>query len=82
MNGQFGVPKPTRIKDKNLLRSYHGKPCEVISCGKTEGTVAHHMKTRGAGGDDKKSNLVALCPYHHNIVHQIGRVRFLEKHKI
>jgi hypothetical protein len=73
------VPKHKRIKDEKLLRSFRGKPCAV--CQSTEGTVAHHLKTKGSGGDDEESNLIALCQYHHRQIHDIGSQRFRLKYK-
>lgn len=32
----------------------------------------HHTKTRGASGSDKEWNLMPLCVFHHNQVHQKG----------
>lgn len=29
----------------------------------------HHLQTRGAGGDDDLTNLITLCPAHHDLVH-------------
>lgn len=70
-------PKPARIRNPELLESYHGKPCEI--CGKREGTVAHHIKTRGAMGDDVPENLMALCAHHHRLIHDMGRETFFRK---
>lgn len=56
--------------DKDLLSSYRNKPCLV--CGSTNGTVAHHIKTVGSGGDDIPENLMCLCFKHHTEIHQIG----------
>ena len=70
--------KPKRIKDKTLLHSYRGLPCEV--CGIEEGTVAHHIKTVGAGGDDVPENLMCLCAKHHTEIHKIGKKTFMNKY--
>lgn len=60
-------PKKKRVVNKKLLESYRGRPCVV--CGETKTTVAHHVKTKGAGGDDVESNLLALCFVHHRLAH-------------
>ena len=30
----------------------------------------HHIKTRGSGGDDVRSNLICLCAKHHDQAHR------------
>ncbi len=73
-------PKPKRIVDRKLLDSYQGKPCAI--CGKTDGTVAHHVKTRGSGGGDVRENLAVLCGQHHNEIHARGTETFKKKYGI
>lgn len=73
-------PKPKRITDRRLLDSYHNKPCVI--CGKTEGTVAHHVKTRGSAGNDVRDNLRALCVTHHQEVHSQGTLTFAKKYNL
>ena len=36
----------------------------------------HHIRSRGAGGDDSPLNLLALCMAHHTEAHQFGTVEF------
>ena len=55
------------------------KPC--IVCGKSPSDL-HHIKSRGAGGDDSLSNLLPLCRLHHIEIHKIGRKTFALKYKI
>lgn len=64
------ITKPKRIVDRDLLDSYHDKSCVI--CGSTIGVVGHHLKTRGAGGDDVAENLIAVCGKHHDEIHRIG----------
>ena len=45
------------------------KFCELCT---SYSSPPHHIKTRGAGGVDDPSNLLALCLPHHNEVHNIG----------
>ncbi len=33
------------------------------------GIDAHHIQTRGSGGDDTLENLICLCRRHHNMAH-------------
>ncbi len=40
----------------------------------------HHIRTRGAGGDDDPRNLLALCTTHHTEVGQIGNDTFSERY--
>ncbi len=40
----------------------------------------HHIRTRGAGGDDDPRNLLALCTGHHTQVHQVGIASFYDRH--
>lgn len=62
------------------MASYREKPCVV--CGAIDGTVAHHIKTRGAGGNDLRENLITLCALHHKEVHDIGTVTFFKKYGV
>lgn len=63
-------PKKKRIENEKLLESYRNQPCCV--CGQTRGTVAHHLKTKGSGGDDTPENLAPLCVRHHREIHDKG----------
>jgi len=51
--------------------------CEV--CGMPD-TQIHHIRTRGAGGSDDATNLLALCYYHHTKIHAIGSRKFAYIH--
>ena len=55
------------------------KRCEVPDCWRMA-DHCHHIKSRGAGGTDKESNLIALCAQHHTECHTIGRKRFPAKY--
>lgn len=70
-------PKSKRTKDRALLNQYHTKRC--VACGRT-GAVAHHVKTKKSGGDDKPSNLMPLDVIHHNEVHAKGLTYFADKY--
>lgn len=62
--------KKKRIVDRKLLDTYQGRPCVVCYLHHT--TTAAHIRSRGAGGDDTDSNLVALCFTHHREQHDKG----------
>lgn len=73
------VPKHKRIIDKKLLEEIGRGYCEVsYQC--PQPTDAHHIKTRGSGGDDTRENVIGLCRRHHTEIHQIGISRFLAKY--
>ena len=40
----------------------------------------HHIRTRGAGGDDAAVNLLALCVEDHNYIHAMGAKRFVTRY--
>lgn len=54
--------KKIRIINKKLFKEMHKKLKWCQLCGISEaGLEIHHIRSRGAGGDDIKSNLVMLC---------------------
>ena len=75
------VPKNERKKDKKLInKKKHG--CEF--CGKKNcWTNTHHIKSKGAGGDDTEDNLIELCGVCHRKVHDgiISKQELREKVK-
>ncbi len=70
------ISKKRRIKNRKALDETAAKPCLI--CGSKADPA--HIKSRGAGGADEASNLLALCRAHHTEQHAIGFVRFAEKH--
>ncbi|MBP2638228.1 MAG: hypothetical protein H6Q72_4135 [Firmicutes bacterium] len=57
-----------RIVDKKLIQRIHQIGyCEY--CGSHFNLQAHHIKSRGARGDDVPGNLILLCWQCHRIVH-------------
>ena len=52
--------------------------CEV--CGNFS-TAPHHIRTRGAGGNDESGNLLALCTTHHTEAHTMGIQSFANKYE-
>jgi Na+-translocating ferredoxin:NAD+ oxidoreductase RNF subunit RnfB len=65
-----------RVVDQLLIEAVKRQPC--TACG-FPGGDAHHVSSRGAGGDDVPSNLMALCRKHHTEVHQIGWKKMTQK---
>lgn len=72
--------KRKRIVDRELLDSVSELPCLV--CKKAGPSDPDHIKTRGAGGGDTKSNVWPLCRQHHTERHTIGLNRFMLKYSI
>lgn len=63
------IPKPIRIRNKDLLAQKRLERC--ISCD-SKSTEAHHVLSRGAGGWDIPRNLMSLCRLCHTQIHQYG----------
>jgi 5-methylcytosine-specific restriction endonuclease McrA len=72
---KFLKKKPLRKKSNLDLIKKQG--CKV--CGKRN-VDAHHIVSRGAGGGDELSNLIALCREHHTEIHTIGKETFGDKY--
>lgn len=51
--------------------------CET-GCSQVPWGKPHHIKSRGAGGNDEPENLLRLCWEHHTQIHTIGDSRFTE----
>ena len=51
---------------------------EHLACEACHGdsVLPHHIRTRGAGGDDAKENLLSLCGDCHRRIHALGGNRF------
>lgn len=76
--------KDKRIVDKNLLELVRRLPCLACTHKDPLGALAairgdwdcmsdaHHVKTRGAGGDDVATNVMPLCREHHADWHRRG----------
>lgn len=61
------VPKNKRIKNQKLINDKKHN-CEY--CGKKNcWTNKHHIKSKGASGDDTEDNLIELCGVCHRAVH-------------
>jgi len=57
-------PKPERIKDPELRKEVAQEPCACRD-GCSGDVVAHHVTSKGSGGDDVRRNLMPLCIIHH-----------------
>jgi hypothetical protein len=63
-----------RVVDETVIaRARRRDGCCLLGLYTQDGCVsgfdAHHIATRGSGGDDALENLVCLCRRHHNLVH-------------
>ena len=75
------VPKNERKKDKKLINK---KKHDCEFCGKKNcWTNTHHIKSKGAGGDDTEDNLIELCGVCHRRAHDgiISKQELREKVK-
>jgi hypothetical protein len=67
--------KKRRIVDKKLIRKLQKHDCSA--CYRDGPSVIHHIRHKGAGGDDVFENLLPLChPCHHDI-HFMGSSKFM-----
>lgn len=76
---QLPFPKRKRIEDQNILERYRNQKCCVEFCVSQSKSDPHHIKSVGAFGDDVDENIVPLCRWHHNDIHNIGVSPFLRK---
>ncbi len=53
--------------------------CSIRDCA-CWAEAPHHIRTRGAGGDDEPINLLSLCMEHHIEVHASGVKTFALEH--
>lgn len=65
------ISKPTRKRDKKLLKEVREKKCVVdfLCYGPVDPA---HVITRAAGGPDEDWNLIPLCRKHHSQQHNDG----------
>ena len=68
-----------RIVDQKLMKDMRELPCYV--CGAPGPNDVHHIKSKGAGGDDTEQNLVTLCHKHHQELHQVGQLTFADRNQ-
>ncbi len=74
----IAFPKHKRIVDPNAIQRARRDRCEL--CGSNHRLQVHHIKSRGAGGDDAPDNLICLCYVCHRKAHDglITRERLRE----
>ena len=64
------VPKNERKKNKKLIDD---KKHDCEYCGKKNCyTNTHHIRSKGAGGDDTENNLIELCSDCHVRAHSVA----------
>ncbi len=63
------VPKKKRIADPKAIEEARKNFCQCCGRYSEKGLHVHHVKTRGAGGDDVAENEVTLCYECHMKVH-------------
>lgn len=61
-------PAP-RIKDKAVFELFHSIRWSCLACSWDRPVEAHHLLSRGQGGDDVMNNLVPLCASCHRAYH-------------
>lgn len=70
--------KPDRIRSPQTIEQIREESehcCEYIDpvtgerCNHSAEGEPHHIRTRGAGGDDRRENLIHLCGWHHRLFH-------------
>ena len=72
--------KGPKYEDPEYLKKIEGLPC-TIGRGCMGDVVAHHVKTKGAGGKDK-GGTIPLCFLHHSEWHDKGRIGFQMKYDL
>ena len=72
--------KGPEYEDPEYLKKIEGLPC-TIGKGCMGDVVAHHVKSKGAGGKDR-GNCIPLCALHHREWHDKGRISWQMKYNI
>lgn len=70
--------KNKRIVDRAFLDTFHTMNCIVCN---RRGCDPAHLKTRGSGGDDVYSNVLAFCRWHHTEQSAKGWKHMADKYK-
>lgn len=58
------VPRPPTYWTNKLVEAVGGV-CEVQSCRKVTHLQVHHIKNHAQGGTNSLTNLIVVCPHHH-----------------
>lgn len=62
-------------RDKKLAAKFKKKPCLI--CGDSFSTTGHHVISYKSNPKlDVEWNMVALCFFHHRMIHDIGVITF------
>jgi len=75
------IPKKKIFKDQSNYKRYalNSELCEVCSGLASD---VHHIIFKSQGRDDRNSNLIALCRFHHELAHgkeaKSWRAKFFE----
>lgn len=62
---------------KKQIQTYSKRHLICEACRRQPAGPPHHIKSRGAGGGDDNTNLLALCGVCHARIHQEGDRRFI-----
>ena len=80
--------KGPEYEDPEYLKLIEAMPCTIATLGpRATGAgcmgdvVAHHVKTKGAGGKDR-GDTIGLCFLHHSEWHDKGRISFQLKYNL
>jgi hypothetical protein len=74
-NGEpLNVGRKTRAISPALRRALKSRDggCRFPGCTHTRYTEAHHVEHWAHGGETKLSNLITLCNFHHQLLHEGG----------
>jgi hypothetical protein len=72
----IGVGRLSREPSAWMMRQirYRDRECRFPGCGHRRFTQAHHIRWWRHGGRTDLDNLVLVCSFHHNLVHEHGWV--------
>lgn len=76
----MSLKKPKRVIDLKLIRRIKAEACRA--CDAPPPSDAHHLRTKGAGGDDSLTNLISLCRGCHQAIHRMGVKTFVERWRL
>jgi len=79
---QNATEKMSRIRNKEIAKKFREIPC--LLCGKTRGTVGHHLLTVGAHPElvNDERNIVGVCMKHHLEFHALELHRMVIKYRL
>lgn len=71
---------PYKEVEINVLDLVRKQRCFI--CHRAGPSDPHHIKTRGAGGQNELRNIIPLCRICHTKIHQIGIKSAVEKYNL